>query len=63
MKRTTSIGGRLIAIGIATGLAATCALAAPALAQNSKMTPAPTPAQPNAIELGTGPLPGATVQE
>jgi acetyl esterase/lipase len=51
--------GRLTAIAIA----ATCALAAPALAQNNKMTPVPTPAQPNAIELGTGPLPGATAQE
>ena len=51
--------GRLTAIGIAT----TCALAAPALAQNDKMTPVPTPAQPNAIELGTAPLPGATAQE
>ena len=51
--------GRLTAIGIA----ATFALAAPALAQKDKMTPVPTPAQPNAIELGTGPLPGATAQE
>ena len=51
--------GRLTAIGIA----ATCALAAPALAQNDKMTPVPTPAQPNAIELGTAPLPGATAKE
>jgi acetyl esterase/lipase len=51
--------GRLTAIGIA----ATCALAGPALAQNDKMTPVPTPAQPNAIELGTGPLPGATASE
>jgi acetyl esterase/lipase len=51
--------GRLTAIGIA----ATCALAAPALAQNDKMTPVPTPAQPNAIEVGTGPLPGATAKE
>jgi acetyl esterase/lipase len=55
----TSIGTRVIAIGIV----ATCALAAPALAQNDKMTPVPTPAQPNAIELGTGPLAGATAQE
>ena len=59
MKPMLSIGGRLIAIGIA----ATCALAAPALAQNDKMTPVPTPAQPNAIELGTPPLPGATAKE
>jgi acetyl esterase/lipase len=58
-KHMTRTGGRLIAIG----LAATCALAAPALAQNDRMTPVPTPAQPNAIELGTGPLPGATAQE
>ena len=51
--------GRFTAIGIA----ATCVLAAPALAQRDKMTPVPTPAQPNAIELGTGPLPGATATE
>jgi acetyl esterase/lipase len=40
-----------------------CALAAPALAQNDKMMPIAMPAQPNAIELGTGPLPNATVPE
>ena len=51
--------GRFTAIGIA----ATCVLAAPALAQNDKMTPVATPPQPNAIELGTGPLPGATASE
>jgi len=48
------------------GLAAACALAAPAapaLAQNDRMTPVPTPEQPGAIELGTGPLPGATARE
>ena len=47
----------------AVGIAVICALAAPALAQNDKMTPVPTPAQPGAIELGTGPLPGATATE
>src|SRR5678815_593064 len=31
----------------------------PAQAQNDKMTPISTPSQPNAIEIGTGPLPGA----
>ena len=51
--------GRLAAMVIG----ATCVLAAPALAQNDKMTPVETPAQPNAIELGTPPLPGATAQE
>jgi acetyl esterase/lipase len=34
-------------------------IGAPAQAQNDKMTPIPTPSQPNAIEIGTGPLPGA----
>lgn len=43
----------------------TLALSAPAHAQvqNDKMTPIAIPAQPGAIELGTGPLPGATVSE
>jgi acetyl esterase/lipase len=45
-----------------TGFAAAL-LAAPALAQNDTMTPIATPAQPDAIELGTGPLPGATASE
>jgi acetyl esterase/lipase len=47
----------------AMGIVATCALATSALAQKDKMTPVPTPAQPNAIVLGTPPLPGATAQE
>jgi len=40
-----------------------CTLAAPALAQNDKMTPIAIPPQPDAIVLGTGPLPGATTPE
>ena len=48
---------------IAIGIAAACVSSAPVLAQNDRMTPAATPAQPNAIEIGTPPLPGATVQE
>ena len=31
----------------------------PVQAQNDKMTPIATPSQPDAIEIGTGPLPGA----
>ena len=50
---------RLAAVGIAMG----CALAAPALAQNDAMTPIAIPAQPDAIDLGTGPLAGATAPE
>jgi acetyl esterase/lipase len=46
---------RLMAVGVA--LAAV--LTAPANAQDDKMTPIDIPAQPNAIELGTPPLPGA----
>jgi len=38
-------------------------LAAPALAQNDKMTSIAIPPQPDAIVLGTGPLPGATTPE
>jgi len=49
----------MIAVLIAVG----CALATPAQAQNDKMTPVATPAQANAIVLGTGPLPGATAPE
>jgi len=44
-------------------IAAGLALAAPAQAQNDKMTPIPVPAQPKAITLDTGPLPGATAPE
>jgi acetyl esterase/lipase len=58
MNSTLRIGG-VTAIAVV----ATCTLAAPALAQRDKMTPVPTPAQPNAIVLGTPPLPGATAQE
>jgi acetyl esterase/lipase len=44
-------------------MAAACALALPARAQNDTMRAIETPAQPDAIELGTGPLPGATAAE
>src|SRR5690606_20781290 len=44
-------------------LAAACTVALPANAQDDVMTPVPTPAQADAIVLGTGPLPGATAQE
>jgi acetyl esterase/lipase len=52
-------------IGI--GILATAALSAPvqaqAQAQSDKMVPIPTPAQPGAITLDTGKLPGATAPE
>lgn len=47
----------------AAALSAGCIPALPALAQDDVMTPIATPAQPDAIVLGTGPLPGATAQE
>lgn len=45
------------------GMAAACALAVPAQAQDDRMAAIAIPAQPGAIELGTGPLPGATASE
>ena len=41
------------------GLALVAALVSPTRAQDDRMTPIPTPSQPDAIELVTGPLPGA----
>jgi len=48
---------------LALGAAIACALAMPALAQDDRMTPIATPAQPTAITLDTGPLPDATAPE
>lgn len=48
---------------VTSALGAAVAIATPALAQNDKMTPIAIPAQPGAIELGTGKLPGATAPE
>lgn len=53
-----SVPTRLIA-----GFALAGMLASSAHAQNDKMTVIATPSQPNAIEIGTGPLPGATNPE
>lgn len=44
-------------------IALTCIFASPATALDDKMMPIAIPAQPNAIELGTGTLPGATTPE
>jgi len=45
-------------------LVAACAFAAPVFAQvNDTMTPIATPDQPNAIEIGTAPLPDAKAPE
>jgi acetyl esterase/lipase len=48
---------------LAAAAAMSCTFAPAAYAQKDKMTPIAIPAQPNAIELGTGPLPGATSAE
>ncbi|MGK6357056.1 alpha/beta hydrolase [Sphingomonas sp. DT-207] len=47
----------------AAAVAAIWAFAPVAHAQDDRMTPIATPAQPTAIELGTGPLPGAANSE
>jgi len=49
--------------GRALGLMLAFALIVPAHAQSDRMTPIPTPAQPHAIVLGTGALPGAKTGE
>jgi len=61
-KRSTLISVRRGTFGAAV-LAAVCAFAGPASAQNDKMTPIPIPDQPTAVEIGTGPLPDAKAQE
>ena len=48
---------------IGAGILAAATLTAPVQAQNDKMVAIAIPAQPDAIELGTGPLPGATAPE
>ena len=52
--------GRCVA---AISAAIACSLAAPAFAQNDRMVRIATPAQPGAVILGTGPLPGAIAPE
>jgi acetyl esterase/lipase len=53
-----------MAHGVAAGVVALCAaFVTPALAQDDRMTPIAVPAQPDAILLGTGALPGAAAQE
>lgn len=61
MQRTHQLSAliRPLHTAIAAAALAACALAVPAAAQNDKMTPIATPAQPTAITLDTGPLPGA----
>jgi acetyl esterase/lipase len=58
IKAALRAGTRLTA-----AVALACALAPAAHAQNDRMTPIAIPAQPTAIELGTGPLPGASNPE
>jgi len=56
LKRLSSV----LALSLA---AFASSLTAPAFALDDAMTPIAIPAQPNAIELGTGELPGATAKE
>ena len=55
--------GRTLLRVCAAAIAAAFALAAPAWAQSDAMTPIAIPSQPDAVILGTGPLPGATAPE
>jgi acetyl esterase/lipase len=61
--RLVPVSSRLGAVG-ASVLAAACALAPPAFGQaDDRMTPIAIPDQPDAIEIGTGPLPDAKAGE
>jgi acetyl esterase/lipase len=63
LAKSSGRTGPIRAYLTAAGVALACALATTANAQNDRMTPTPVPAQPNAIVLGTGALPGATAPE
>lgn len=54
---------RGLSVTLTLALLAVASAALPASAQNDKMVPIATPAQPDAIVLNTGPLPGATAPE
>ncbi|MCA1935874.1 MAG: alpha/beta hydrolase [Asticcacaulis sp.] len=54
---------RGLSVTLTLALLAVASTALPASAQNDKMVPIATPAQPDAIVLNTGPLPGATAPE
>jgi acetyl esterase/lipase len=61
--RQLILGRRAIGRCVGIAVAVTAAMASPAQAQNDQMTRMETPAQPDAIVLGTGPMPGATAAE
>jgi acetyl esterase/lipase len=61
--RTCLTNARTLLLRAAFGLAIAGSLAGAAQAQNDRMVPTAVPAQPDAIVLGTGPLPGATAAE
>jgi len=63
LSKGTPEGRRWSRALAALALAGAVGLASPALAQNDKMAPIAIPAQPSAITLDTGPLPGTTVKE
>jgi acetyl esterase/lipase len=62
-KQGPGLARRLKMGAAAAAVALACTLAMPAQAQNDKMAPIAVPAQPEAITLDTGALPGATAPE
>lgn len=58
-----TLAARLLRRATASLAIAAIAFTGPVAAQNDRMTPIAIPAQPTAIVLGTGPLPGATNPE
>ncbi len=62
-KKAKPFALRLTASIALAAIAISCGVASSAYAADDKMTPIAIPAQPNAIVLDTGPLPGATAKE
>jgi acetyl esterase/lipase len=63
MKSIHQLAERPFRACLTAALAAAAVMTTPARAQSDQMTPIAVPAQPGAIELGTGKLPGATAPE
>ncbi len=61
-KQRAFAGSRHARLAV-TALALVAVLALQAHAQDNRMIPIATPSQPNAVEIGTGPLPGAVNSE
>lgn len=63
LNKINLVARKMSAVCLIGALSLTAVSLSPAMAQNDRMTPIATPAQPKAIPLNTGPLPDAKVAE